>query len=68
MPNSNSQLVDGYGSILTVDDVSKILQVGRGTVYKLLRSQTIKNFKVGAVCRIPKVCLIEYISRGCSEE
>ena len=57
------QLLEEYGDVLTVSDVCKILRIGKNTAYKLLQSNTIQNFKIGSVRKIPKKCLLEYIDR-----
>ena len=51
-----------YEEILTVEDVCNILRIGRKTIYSLLNSNTIENFKIGNTRRIPKQCLLNYIN------
>ena len=59
---SKQKVLADYGEILTVEDVCNILHVGRKTIYGLLNSNTIENFKIGNTRRIPKQCLLNYIN------
>jgi len=47
--------------VLTPEEARLILKVGKNQMYKLLREDRLKHFKIGASIRIPKVCLEEYI-------
>lgn len=58
----NKSNLDSYGDILTAKDVRNILGIGNNKVYELLKSGTIKNFKIGRDRKIPKICLEEYIN------
>lgn len=50
-----------YGDILSPEDVQKILQTGRNTVYKYLAEGKIRSLRVGGKYRIPKLYLLEFI-------
>jgi excisionase family DNA binding protein len=52
----------GYPNLLTVKDMQTILNIGRTTAYSLLQSGSVKSLKIGAVYRIPKAYLHEYLS------
>ena len=56
--------LNDYGDVLNVKEVREILQIGSNKIYALLKSGTIKNFKVGSVRKIPKWCLQEYIEKS----
>lgn len=58
-----SRLAD-YGDILTPDDVHDILGIGYNKTYELLRTGTIRNFKIGRCRKIPKTCLVEYMNKA----
>ncbi len=47
--------------VLNVDDVMDELRVGRNTVYRLLKDNTLKGFKVGDHWRISRYSLDSYI-------
>ena len=51
-----------YSDIVTVDEVMKMLRLGKNTVYKLLKDDEIMNVKVGARYVIPKQSVIEFVS------
>lgn len=47
---------------LRVEDLMLILGIGRNTAYELVRSGQIRSVKVGRQLRIPKQCLIDYLT------
>ena len=51
-----------YDDVVTVNDVMKMLHIGKSNVYKLLRDNSIKNVKVGKRFIIPKSSIIEFIT------
>ena len=50
-----------FPDILCVNEVAKILAVGRNTAYKLLRENQIRHLKIGKSIKIPKQYLIDFI-------
>ncbi len=48
--------------LITIDEMCEMLMIGRTTAYKLLRSGTLKVFKLGKVWKIPKASVIELIN------
>lgn len=54
-------MFDNYDDILTVDDLIEILKVQRKTIYELLKTEKIKNIKIGREYRITKKALQEYV-------
>ena len=53
-----------YPDLLTVKDIQKILHIGRSTAYSLVQTGEIKTLKIGAVYRIPKAYLQDYIRQN----
>ena len=53
-----------YGDIVSIDDVMKMLRIGRSNVYKLLREKEIKCVRIGVKYIIPKKSIIEFIERN----
>lgn len=51
-----------FPDVLNVDQLCKLLHVGRNTAYELLRSQTIPSVRVGKQYRIPKNKVIEFLN------
>ena len=49
--------------IMRFEEAMEFLNVGKNTLYGLLRSEEIHAFKIGKVWKIPKKSLEEYINR-----
>lgn len=54
-------MFDNYDDILTLDQLTEILAIGRNTAYRLLQSGDLKGFLLGNKWRIPRSSLEEYI-------
>ena len=52
--DKSKEIFSEYSDIVTVDEVMKMLRLGKNTVYKLLKDDEIMNVKVGARYVIPK--------------
>lgn len=57
----NIGILDGYNDVLTPDEVQKILQTGRNTVYEYLAAGRIRSIRIGGKYRIPKLYLVEFL-------
>lgn len=51
--------------VMTVEEVSKILRIGRSNAYALVRSGPIRAVKVGRIYRVPKAAVEDYLRAGC---
>lgn len=49
--------------ILTPEDVTDELMIGKNAIYNLLNSGELKGFRVGRNWKIPRKALDEYIDR-----
>lgn len=47
---------------LRVEDLMPILGIGRNTAYELVRTKQIRSVKVGRQLKIPKQCLIDFLT------
>ena len=47
--------------VLTVLQLSHILNINEKTAYQLVRENQISHFKIGRVYRIPKIAVISYL-------
>ncbi|MDD6526350.1 MAG: helix-turn-helix domain-containing protein [Oscillospiraceae bacterium] len=56
-------MFNNYKDILTVDEACAALSIGKNSIYKLLKTGTIKSIKIGRKYIIPKIYLIDYINR-----
>lgn len=61
LPFSNSEIIP---EVMTVDDVSQYLCIGKNTVYEPLHSNQLKGFRIGKSWRISKDALNLYIKRS----
>ena len=50
--------------ILTVDELTKILGIGRNTAYDLIRCGKIESVRIGHKIRIPKDSLLEFLQEN----
>ena len=55
--------IDEIPLVMTVEDLGKVLIIGRSTAYKLVRSGKLKTFRVEKQIRISRDSLIEYIKQ-----
>lgn len=60
--DKSKEIFSEYSDIVTVDEVMKMLRLGKNTVYKLLKDDEIMNVKVGARYVISKQSVIEFVS------
>ena len=54
-------MLSEYGAVMTIDEVSEVLMIGRNTIYKLLNAGKLKAFRVGRVWKIPREAVIAFI-------
>ena len=59
---NNYRTLDDLPLLLTPMELMPILNVGRNTVYELLRCKKIPSIHIGKQLRIPKQALIDYLS------
>lgn len=48
--------------ILTVEEICRLLNIGKNAAYKLLTAGELKGFKIGRIWKIPRDSLEKYIS------
>ena len=53
-----------YDDIVSIEDVMKMLHIGRSNVYKLLREKEIKHIRIVVKYIIPKKSIVEYIEKN----
>ncbi len=52
--------------IMKFEEVMEYLNIGKSTLYNLLRNGEIKSFKIGKVWKIPRSAVEEYIRKSMS--
>lgn len=54
-------MLENYEDVLTVEDMCKILHVGKNTAYQLLQDNIISSRKIRRKYIIPKQSIINYL-------
>ena len=50
--------------IMKFEEVMEYLNIGKSTLYNLLRNGKIRSFKIGKVWKIPKSSVEEYVRKS----
>lgn len=58
---NNTEIFKDYPDVVTIDQLQKMLNIGRNSAYELLRNNIIKSVRVGKRYIIPKVYVIAYL-------
>lgn len=57
-------MFEDYPDVVEVADLCKMLGgISRKLAYRLLADQEIKSVRIGRAYKIPKVCVIDYLTR-----
>lgn len=57
-------MFENYPDVVDVDNLCKMLGgISRKLAYRLLSDQEIRSVRIGRSYKIPKVCVIEYLTR-----
>ena len=51
-----------YPDVLTVGQLAHILGIGQNAAYQLIKSGTIGHKRIGRTIRIPKLCVVDYLT------
>lgn len=57
-------MLDNVPDVLTVKQLQEVLSIGRNRAYRLLNNGEIPYIKIGKQMRIPKVYLIDFLSKA----
>ena len=58
----SKEMFTEYDEILSIEDVMEILHIGKNSVYSLLKSNEIRNIRVGKKYTVPKQSVINFIT------
>ena len=58
----SKEMFTEYDEILSIEDVMEILHIGKNSVYSLLKSNEIRNIKVGKRYIVQKQSVINFIT------
>lgn len=56
------RMFSNYPDVVSVEELTTMLNIGKKTAYSLLRSGDMKSIKIGRQYRIPKRFIIEYLN------
>jgi excisionase family DNA binding protein len=62
MTDKAYEMFSDYEDVVTVDDVIKMLHIGKNSVYDLLKNHRIESIKVGSRYVIPKKSVINFLN------
>ncbi len=61
--------MENYNQILiTVDELCESLMIGKNAAYKLLKTGTIKSFRIGRAWKIPRESLDDFIKQQTNQQ
>lgn len=63
---TSDSVIKEMPSVLTIEDLARILAVSKSTVYRLVTSRQIRTIKVGRTMRITKDSVIQYLNASMS--
>lgn len=55
-----------YADVVSVEEMCKMLRIGRNTAYSMLHDGVIKSYRNGKIYIIPKQSIINFVSDICS--
>ena len=58
-------MFNNYADVVSVNDVMKMLGVGKSTVYALLQTSQIRHIMVGRKYIVPKQSVIDFVNGVC---
>jgi len=56
--------IDELPLVISVEQLTSVLGIGRNTAYNMVRSGAIKSLRIGTQYKIPKNALIAYLDGG----
>ena len=54
-------MFDNYDDVVSVNDLCKMLKIGKNKAYELLNDGDIKSIRIGKAYKIPKRYVIDFI-------
>jgi len=61
-------MFENYDDVVTVEQLAKMLKIGRNTAYELVREGAVKSVRVGRKYIIPKAAIIDFVNDTCYNE
>ena len=60
-----NNMFENYNDVVSVEDVMRMLNLGKSSVYALLKTEQIRHVRVGKRYLIPKKAVIDFIIGSC---
>lgn len=57
-------IFEEYNDVVTIDDLQKMLGIGKNLAYKLIKENRIKHLKINRKIIIPKQNVIKFLFEG----
>jgi excisionase family DNA binding protein len=54
-------MFNDFDDVITVEDLCKMLKIGKNKAYKLLSTGLIRSIKIGKTYKIPKIYVLEFL-------
>lgn len=64
--NEEKDIFTEYPDIVRIDEIQCMLQIGRNSVYDLLKQNLIKSIKIGKKYIVPKQAVIDFVKTACN--
>ena len=58
-------MFEEYGDILTIEELMKVLAIGKNTAYRLIKSGQIPILKINRTYKIPKKGVEDFVLKSC---
>ena len=56
-------MFENYDDVVTINEVTEMLKIGKNTAWKLIHSGQIKTFNIGKCVKIPKKSVVDYVTQ-----
>lgn len=61
---NENQIFKDYPDVVSIEQLMKMLGIGRNKAYELVNSGTIKSIRIGTKHKIPKVRVVEFLMQS----
>jgi excisionase family DNA binding protein len=58
-------MFEKYADIVSVEDMMRMLNLGKSTIYALLKSNQIRHVRVGKKYIVPKKAVVDFVNGLC---
>lgn len=64
--NDEKEIFSDYPDVVRIEEIQSMLNIGRNSVYELLKQGLIKSIKIGKKYIIPKQSVINFVNTACN--